>query len=299
MTQLIKIGLFSTIAQVTIRTLRHYDDFGLLKPAHIDPDTSYRYYTFDQLIRLNQIQAFKDMGLALDQIADLLNRQQPIADTIATIEAKKAELARDIREKHEQLGRLEARLHRLSALEGPPKYEVVMKQVPSLHIVALRRIVPTPLDMPAYRCRMFDELDGWLDGQAFEVQQEYVLYHMTEFVETDFDIEVAVAVSPPKANGKPKMSLQTVTAGAAVPEAIRRYELPSARLVASVVHQGAFMDVKDALLELFDWMGMNGYSPIGPVRELHLFGRENQCVDPQNVIVELQVPIAANERVER
>nr|WP_237179203.1 MerR family transcriptional regulator [Paenibacillus sp. MMS18-CY102] len=298
---MIKIGLFSTIAQVTIRTLRHYDDLGLLKPAHIDPDTSYRYYTFDQLIRLNQIQAFKDMGLGLDQIAGLLNERQPIADTIATIQAKKKELARDIQEKHEQLIRLEARLHRLSTLEAPPRYEVVLKQVPSLHLAALRQIVPTAQDMPAYRCRMFAELEEWLRGQAYEVQQEYVLYHMAEFVETDFDIEAAVAVNPPKAKAAANAKGISTSAetSAKVPEAIRLYRLPSASLVASVVHQGAFMDVKHALLELFDWMGMNGYSPVGPVRELHLFGRENECADPDNVIVELQVPIAANEGVSR
>lgn len=50
-------------------------------------------------------------------------------------------------------------------------------------------------------------------------------------------------------------------------------------------------DPGDALLELFSWIGMNGYSQSGPVRELHLFGRENEHQDFNDVLIELQVPV--------
>src|SRR5262252_3231629 len=42
------IGLVARLAQVSVRTLRHYDDVGLLKPSHVDPITGYRHYTPDQ-----------------------------------------------------------------------------------------------------------------------------------------------------------------------------------------------------------------------------------------------------------
>jgi len=38
-----QIGEFSRIARVSPRQLRHYDELGLLKPVHIDPETGYRY----------------------------------------------------------------------------------------------------------------------------------------------------------------------------------------------------------------------------------------------------------------
>ncbi|MBC7811584.1 MAG: MerR family DNA-binding transcriptional regulator, partial [Burkholderiales bacterium] len=59
-----KIGDFSKISQVSARMLRHYDDIDLFKPAHIDPFTGYRYYTVDQLPRLNRLLALKDLGLS-------------------------------------------------------------------------------------------------------------------------------------------------------------------------------------------------------------------------------------------
>ena len=58
--------------------LRHYDKLGLLKPGHIDQWTGYRYYTLDQLPRLHQILALRDLGLKLDQIGGLL--EDPQAD---------------------------------------------------------------------------------------------------------------------------------------------------------------------------------------------------------------------------
>jgi DNA-binding transcriptional MerR regulator len=49
----LKIGEFARVGQVSIATLRHYEKAGLLKPAVLDPDTGYRYYSLDQLPRLN------------------------------------------------------------------------------------------------------------------------------------------------------------------------------------------------------------------------------------------------------
>ena len=61
MQAMFKIGEFSKIAQLSGRTLRHYDTIGLLKPVHIDPATGYRYYSAEQLPRLNRILALKDL----------------------------------------------------------------------------------------------------------------------------------------------------------------------------------------------------------------------------------------------
>ena len=61
-----KIGEFSKLSQVTVKTLRYYDEIGLLKPAEVDRFTSYRYYSARQLPRLHRILALKDLGLSLE-----------------------------------------------------------------------------------------------------------------------------------------------------------------------------------------------------------------------------------------
>src|SRR5215207_8156819 len=68
-----KIGEFSKVSQVSIRSLRHYDEIGLLRPAHTDAFTGYRFYTADQLSRLNRIIALKELGLSLEEVGHVLN----------------------------------------------------------------------------------------------------------------------------------------------------------------------------------------------------------------------------------
>jgi DNA-binding transcriptional MerR regulator len=69
---MLRIGDFGRIARVSVQTLRHYDDLGLLKPVEVDAFTGYRYYAFDQLPRLHRILALKDLGLSLEEIAELM-----------------------------------------------------------------------------------------------------------------------------------------------------------------------------------------------------------------------------------
>ena len=66
-----RIGDFSRIARVSARLLRFYDEIGLLAPAHADPHSGYRFYTVDQLARLNRITVLKDLGFSLEQIGEL------------------------------------------------------------------------------------------------------------------------------------------------------------------------------------------------------------------------------------
>ena len=69
---MIKIGDFSKLSSVLIKTLRYYDQIELFIPAHVDKFSGYRYYTTDQMPRLNRILAPKDLNYTLDQITGML-----------------------------------------------------------------------------------------------------------------------------------------------------------------------------------------------------------------------------------
>ena len=55
----LKIGEFSQMMQVTVKTLRHYEQKGLLIPHEVDEWTGYRYYSVEQMQRLNTIRNYK------------------------------------------------------------------------------------------------------------------------------------------------------------------------------------------------------------------------------------------------
>ena len=67
----LKIGEFSQMMQVTVKTLRHYEQKGLLFPCEVDEWTGYRYYSVEQMQRLNTIRQLQSLGFSLDEIKEL------------------------------------------------------------------------------------------------------------------------------------------------------------------------------------------------------------------------------------
>ena len=71
------------LAGTTSRTLRHYDDVGLLPPTRIG-DNGYRYYDERALVRLQRILMLRDLGLGIPAIAEVLAGQQDDARALLT-----------------------------------------------------------------------------------------------------------------------------------------------------------------------------------------------------------------------
>src|ERR1051326_819224 len=137
-----KIGEFSQLGQVTSRTLRHYDDLGLLKPAHIDPESDYRYYPLDQLPRLNRIIALKELGLSLEQITKLVDGEVSADQLRGMLALRQAELAQEIEATQAQLARVAARLRQIEQEDTLSPYEVARKSVAVQTVATIRQIVP-------------------------------------------------------------------------------------------------------------------------------------------------------------
>jgi DNA-binding transcriptional MerR regulator len=100
------------LSGVSIRTLHHYDEIGLLKPASVGLN-GYRYYGREELLRLQQILFHRELGLALEDIRRLLDA--PGFDRAAALSAHRTKLAADI----ERYGQLMRTIDEtLAALEG-------------------------------------------------------------------------------------------------------------------------------------------------------------------------------------
>ena len=66
------VGEAAKAVRMTSETLRHYDRIGLVKPSRTDPQTRYRYYTEQDLVRLNTVHALQQMDLPLKEIKRVL-----------------------------------------------------------------------------------------------------------------------------------------------------------------------------------------------------------------------------------
>lgn len=72
--QLVPIGAFSEITEVSIKSLRYYDKIGVLPPAYVDPDTSYRYYTFQQARTVEIIKFCVELGIPLKRFPEFTEK---------------------------------------------------------------------------------------------------------------------------------------------------------------------------------------------------------------------------------
>lgn len=90
----------ATRAGVTSRTLRHYDDIGLLHPSRVG-ENGYRYYDGDAIARLQRVLLLRDLGLGLPVIAEVLDRQtdeeEALGDHIGLLRAERERLDQRIR----------------------------------------------------------------------------------------------------------------------------------------------------------------------------------------------------------
>src|SRR5215470_7399207 len=71
--QLLSIGRFAQLTGLTAKALRHYDELGLLRPAHVDESTAYRWYALEQARDAVAIRRLRGFELPLDEIAEVLH----------------------------------------------------------------------------------------------------------------------------------------------------------------------------------------------------------------------------------
>ncbi|MCD4706657.1 MAG: MerR family transcriptional regulator [Candidatus Sabulitectum sp.] len=268
---MIRIGLFSKLCQVPVKTLRYYDEIGLLKPAEIDRFTSYRYYSIAQLPRLNRILALKDLGLSLDQIARLLAEDIPIEQLRGMLRLKEVEIQQQMRKEQEKLSLVAARLKQIEQEDEMSKYDVVIKKVESQRIASVRDVIPAYPEQGA----LWGELETMLSQKKIKRTGScFTLYHSDE---PKIDAEVC---EPIAGDGSLPADARVQTR-----------ELHGTE-VAAVIHHGSFATINEAYGSLVKWIETNGYQFNGPCREIYLqppaeTGNQN---DPDTV-TEIQFPV--------
>ena len=84
------VSQLARLSGTSVRTLHHYDEIGLLKPASVG-DNGYRYYGREEMLRLQQILLHREFGLALGEIGTLLDRVGP--DRLTMLREQRARIA--------------------------------------------------------------------------------------------------------------------------------------------------------------------------------------------------------------
>jgi DNA-binding transcriptional MerR regulator/effector-binding domain-containing protein len=247
------IGEFARLGTVSVRTLRHYDEIGLLQPAKVDPDTGYRSYSASQLGQLNRIIALKDLGFSLTQAGKLLNGIT-VEELRGMLALRRAQLEQELDEYTTRLREVEARLHYIEGENAMPADDITVKKIPAMGVVAIAGTAPgigPEHAVPVVnRARVqFDELD--IPALA-KVTGPFVVFFEDHDSE-EATIYLALPVAEPSAELPPPaqyMVLPAIEAATAVRNG------PASSIYPAVYH------------DLVNWANAHGFQTSGPGRDI-------------------------------
>ncbi len=277
---MLKIGDFSRLAHVTVKTLRHYGKVGLLKPAWIDRFTGYRYYSLPQLSRLNRILALKDLGFTLEQIRPMLDGNLPVQELRQILRLKQEELVGRVQDEQVRLAQVERRLTQIDTEGSVPSYEVVLKRLNAQMVASIRDVLSGYDAAPQHWEKLSREIEDYLKEKNIRLEGPwFTLYHDPEFTERNIDVEMAVGIESINPRRLADHERRRVT--------VRRF--PAMETVASVLHTGDFDTISQAYAAVFEWVERNNYKVAGPVREVYL--DELNSDGTAGRLVEVQAPV--------
>lgn len=258
--------MFSKLSRTTVKTIRFYDEVGLLKPSKVDEWTGYRYYKADQLFDLYKIVSLRQMGFSIPEIKDIISGR----DVSEILSVRKNILENE----HKKLS------YQLSALKNFIKGAVQMNQTPVIKeiprcIVASHRTVIPNYDALYQVVPDIAQKMAKFNPKVKYAEPEYSfqINHDKEYKESDVDIEIC---------------RQVQTKGSDV-EGLVFKEMPATKVV-SLLHKGHYHTLGQAYANVIKWIEENGYKINGEIRQSHIKGHWN-CEDSNEWLTELQVPV--------
>lgn len=274
------IGTVASMAQVSVRTLRYYDETGLLHPAWVDPETGYRWYGPDEIHRLHRILALRDLGVSLTEIAVLLESDLSTDALRGILLLRRAEARDRMAAESKRLARVEARLNQLEE-PAMTTYDIVTKAVEPIWVLATDTEVPDVSGIVDAHGRTWPRLHAVLDELG------------VSFTAPSIAVEAPFAADAGTAGHQGPGPIR-LTLGLPVPESVHHEStdvstrvLPGHAQVASTVVRGD-EDFGAGFDALERWIRDAGLTRTGELRELYL-----DCDGPRGTwVTELQLVLA-------
>lgn len=269
------IGQFAQFAKVSVRTLRHYDDVALLRPAAVDPATGYRSYAAAQLRTLNRILVLKDLGFTLAEITRIIEAGVSNDELVGMLRLRQAEAERQAESERRRLTRVAARI---DILIGAPEMNdtdtaIVIKALDSVRVAITSE--PTDgfdVDFGPIFARLYPQLFAALARAGIETAgPSYGLYDQRD--DGRINVIAGVVISPS----------DEITA-----DGVATRDLPPAKRAATLIHHGSMETVIESYSLLDRWIAAADEQPVGFSREVYLACPEEQA----DWVTELQFVLA-------
>jgi DNA-binding transcriptional MerR regulator len=262
------IGEFSKMAKISVKTVRYYDEVGLLKPARVDNWTNYRYYDTDQLMILQKIIVMKQAGLTIKDIQAILNG----GDTLAMLQKTRTELAKRKELLTEDIARLDLLIKNKGEIDM--KYQATIKTIPSYTVYYKQGIIKDLSELSKFILDSAEECrEANPDIKCVKPDYGYDSFLDEEFKEKDIRVEYAQAVE--------KAGKETDT--------IKFKVIPETKAVC-ILHKGPYSELGKAYTFAVDYVRSNGYEMTEPPREVYINGCWSKS-NEEDYLTEIQIPV--------
>jgi DNA-binding transcriptional MerR regulator len=247
MTAGLTVGEFSRMTHLSVKTLRHYHQVGLLEPAAVNPDTGYRYYTTEQIPTVQVIRRLRDL-------------EMPVADVKAVLAApdtaaRNALIATHLTRLEAQLAQTYTAVDSLRNLLQPPAgtAPVSLRTVAAAPAAAIRQTVDRA-DVLAWWQGALGELHATVAAQPLAATGPSGGLFASELFQQD--------------RGEATMFIPVAGPVAAIGRVVP-LTVPAAEL-AVITHPGAPTDIDLSYGQLGAYVTTHAISVDGPLREYYL-----------------------------
>jgi DNA-binding transcriptional MerR regulator len=265
---LYRIGEFSKMSKTTIKTLRYYDEIGLLKPEETDKFTSYRLYTTGQLFKLHKIQSYRQIGLSIEEVKMLLAGK----NTEQILNNRKEEIISEINNAKDRLSRIEFILQKQEEIFM--SYSAIIKEVPEYLVYSVEFTAPdydSFLEtIPAIGARLEEK---YPDLKCSVPEYCIIRYLDGEYKDKDIRVELCEAVEQQKSDFDDVV-----------------FKHLDAVKVVSVMLKGPYSRLGEAYAFAMKWVEENGYVVSEAPRESYIDGIWNKESE-EEWLTEIQIPV--------
>lgn len=264
--RLYKIGMFAGMNHVSVKTLRYYDEQGLLKPEYVDEGNGYRYYLASQIADLHQILSLRNMGFTLEDIKGI----QSGKSEKQILNSKKQELLKEIAQLTMKLAQVESYLAEENLDLSAP---VLVKSIPEVIVASMESRIDT-----------YDRLFDLMPQMGAEMERlgcvcaepDYCFTHYLEpgYKDEQILIETCEAVTEQKEDS----------------ELVKFKVFPEVKEAACIFHRGSYDTFSRTYAILLKFIEENGYEICGNIRECYIDGVWNK-ESPEEWLSEIQIPV--------
>lgn len=264
---MLSIGAFSKISNVTTKTLRYYDEIGLIKPVYVNGENGYRYYSTSQLETVLLIGKLKWYGFSLDEIAEVLKKPEDNTFILSRIREKEAGL-REAAQHYQMLlsllekdiSNLERGKHIMAYLE---QIEVKLVETKPMSILSIRKKMNVR-DSQKYMMELMTTVqEKGLTLTAGPMS----IFHDEVYDPENYDMEDAVAIR----------------------EAEESTRILEGGLCVMSVLRGAYTELPSVYAKIREWIEEEGYTVSGAPYEI--YQTDPSQVLPEENITEIYVPV--------